>query len=73
MRNRSYDAVEGNEISFCEGDRIVEIEAFYDDWQQGKTAEGHLGLCPGMFLLIPVPASFTEAPSGAASCMKVQN
>lgn len=72
MRNRSYDAGEENEISFHEGDRIVEIEAISDDWWQGKTAEGLVGLFPGMFLLISIPASFTETPPGVANYVEVQ-
>ena len=31
MRNRSYDTGEDNEMSFHEGDRIVEIEAISED------------------------------------------
>jgi len=48
----SYDAAEENEISFREGERIVEIEAMSDDWWQGKMVDGSVGLFPGMFLLI---------------------
>lgn len=49
--NRSYEAAEENEISFCEGDRIVEIEVMSDDWWQGKTADGTVGLFPGTFFV----------------------
>ena len=44
MRNRSYDTGEDNEMSFHEGDRIVEIEAISEDYLQGETAEGLVGL-----------------------------
>jgi hypothetical protein len=43
----SYDAAEDNEISFREGDRIVEIEAASEDWWQGKDKNGNVGLFPG--------------------------
>jgi hypothetical protein len=43
----SYDAAEDNEISFAEGDLIVEIEAASDDWWQGKDRAGNVGLFPG--------------------------
>lgn len=46
---RSYEATEDNEISFREGDRIVEIEAVSDDWWQGKSLSGQIGLFPGVF------------------------
>ena len=44
----SYEAAEDNELSFREGDRIVEIEAVSDEWWQGKDAHGNVGLFPGM-------------------------
>ena len=44
----SYDAAEDNELSFHEGDRIVEIEAASEDWWQGKDVHGNVGLFPGM-------------------------
>ena len=43
----SYEAAEDNEISFAEGDRIVEIEAASDEWWQGKDQHGNVGLFPG--------------------------
>ena len=46
MRNRSYDAGEDNEMSFHKGDRIVEIEDISEDYWQGETAEGLVGLVP---------------------------
>jgi hypothetical protein len=46
----SYDATEDNEISFKEGDKIVEIEAASEDWWQGKNSQGHVGLFPGKLL-----------------------
>ena len=48
--NRSYNADEENEVSFREGDRIVEIEPVSDDWWQGRTADGSVGLFPGKFI-----------------------
>lgn len=47
MRMTSYDAGEDNELSFREGDRIVEIEAASEDWWQGKDQHGNVGLFPG--------------------------
>ena len=43
----SYDAAEDNEISFREGDRIIEIEPASEDWWQGKDKHGNTGLFPG--------------------------
>ena len=45
----SYDAAEDNELTFREGDKIVEIEAASDDWWQGKDAAGNVGLFPGEY------------------------
>jgi len=56
----SYDAAEENEVTFREGERIVEIEAVSDDWWQGKTADGSVGLFPGMFLPNFTWDTFTE-------------
>lgn len=58
--NRSYEAAEENEISFLEGEHIVEIEAISDDWWQGKTADGRVGLFPGKFALTFALVLFTE-------------
>ena len=44
-----YDRAEENELSFREGDRIIEIEAASEDWWQGKDAHGNVGLFPGEF------------------------
>ena len=49
----SYEASEDNELSFREGDRIVEIEAASDDWWQGKDVHGNVGLFPGVSCLCP--------------------
>ena len=43
----SYDAAEDNELTFREGDRIVEIEAVSEDWWQGRDLDGNAGLFPG--------------------------
>ena len=45
----SYDAAEDNELSFRQGDRIVEIEAASEDWWQGRDRDGNVGLFPGKF------------------------
>ena len=44
---RSYDAAEGNEISFVEGELITHIEAPSDDWWSGRNSRGEVGLFPG--------------------------
>ncbi len=43
----SYEAGEDNEISFKEGERIIQIEAASDDWWQGTDKHGNVGLFPG--------------------------
>ena len=48
----SYDAAEDNELTFREGDRIVEIEAASDEWWQGKDKHGAVGLFPGKELVL---------------------
>jgi len=58
--NCSYEAAEENEVSFLEGEHIVEIEAISDDWWQGKTADGTVGLFPGMFPPTFASGLFTE-------------
>jgi hypothetical protein len=45
----SYDAAEDNEISFREGEKIIQIEPASEDWWEGKNAHGDVGLFPGMF------------------------
>jgi hypothetical protein len=48
MRIRSsYAAAEENEVSFAEGERIIQIEATSDDWWTGTNSAGHVGLFPG--------------------------
>lgn len=71
MSNRSYEAAEENEVSFLEGERIFEIEAVSDDWWQGKTAEGRVGLFPGMFLSTLASGLSAEAPVGSANYVEV--
>ena len=68
----SYDAAEENEISFREGERIVEIEAVSDDWWQGKMADGSVGLFPGMLLLIFALGTLTEFASNVANYVELQ-
>ena len=68
----SYDAAEENEISFREGDRIVEIEAVSDDWWQGKMADGSVGLFPGMFSLTFAPGMPTDLSSDVANYVELQ-
>jgi hypothetical protein len=50
----SYDAAEDNELSFREGDRIIEIEAVSDDWWSGRDRHGSVGLFPGARFALPV-------------------
>jgi hypothetical protein len=45
----SYDAAEDNEITFREGERIIEIEPASEDWWMGKNEQGEIGLFPGTF------------------------
>ncbi|CAG8634084.1 12498_t:CDS:10 [Gigaspora margarita] len=42
-----YDAGEDNEISFKEDEIITEIEQVSEDWWQGTTSNGAVGLFPG--------------------------
>ena len=46
---KSYEAAEDNELSFVEGDLIVDIEAVSEDWWQGRDQHGNVGLFPGAF------------------------
>ena len=71
MHDCSYEAAEENEVSFLEGERIVEIEAVSDDWWQGKTAGGKVGLFPGTTFLTFASCLFTEAPVGAANYVEL--
>jgi drebrin-like protein len=45
-----YDAAEGNEISFSEGDRITNIVAASDDWWEGTAPNGERGLFPANYV-----------------------
>jgi len=45
-----YDAGEDNELSFREGDRIVEIEAVSEDWWSGRDSYGNVGLFPATYV-----------------------
>ena len=47
---RSYDAGEDNEISFCEGERITEIEEASPDWWEGTSPDGQRGLFPSAYV-----------------------
>ena len=60
------------EISFHEGDLIVEIEAISEDWWQGEKAKGLVGLFSGTFQPIPTQTPPTKAPSGTANYVEVQ-
>lgn len=66
----SYDAAEDNELSFREGDKIVEIEAASDDWWQGKDAAGNVGLFPGEIIMSSYYGM--EAEWRAANYVEVQ-
>ena len=70
MCNCSYDAAEENEISFREGERIVDIEAMSDNWWQGKMADGSVRLFPGILLLVPMLAR-VSLPD-VVNCVEVQ-
>jgi hypothetical protein len=46
-----YDAGEENEISFKEGDHIVQVDTtISDDWWSGTTANGATGLFPAAYV-----------------------
>lgn len=45
----SYDAAEDNELSFKEGDRIVNIDKVDTDWWQGE-CNGRSGLFPAAYV-----------------------
>ena len=48
-----YDKDEDNEISFAEGDLIVEIEFVDDDWWSGKHSKsGDVGLFPANYVVL---------------------
>ncbi|KAJ3120548.1 hypothetical protein HK098_004522 [Nowakowskiella sp. JEL0407] len=44
------EAGEANELSFVEGERIVEIDFVSDDWWEGKNAAGVRGLFPANYI-----------------------
>ncbi|CAG8453025.1 7220_t:CDS:10, partial [Scutellospora calospora] len=46
----NYDAGEANEISFNEDDIITDIQFSSDDWWQGTTADGIVGLFPANYV-----------------------
>lgn len=48
----SYDAAEDNELSFKEGDRIVNIDKVDTDWWQGE-CNGRSGLFPAAYVVAP--------------------
>lgn len=70
--NDSYEAGEENEITFREGDHIVEIEMVSDDWWQGKTADGSVGLFPGTCIPVFALKPLTNVWSGAANYVELQ-
>lgn len=72
VRKCSYDAAEENEISFHEGERIVEIEAVSDDWWQGKMADGRVGLFPGMPSFAFMLSLFADVLVGTANYVELQ-
>ncbi|CAE6507099.1 unnamed protein product [Rhizoctonia solani] len=48
-----YDAGEENEISFKEGDRILQVDtSISDDWWNGTTASGATGLFPAAYVQV---------------------
>ncbi|KAG0207611.1 hypothetical protein BGX28_001202 [Mortierella sp. GBA30] len=47
-----YQAGEPNEVSFAEGEAIVEIEFVTEDWWSGKTEHGAVGLFPANYVEI---------------------
>jgi len=72
MYHCSYDAAEENEISFREGEQIIEIEIVWDDWWQGKAADGSVGFFPGTFLFILTLSLFTKVLVCVANYVEVQ-
>ncbi|KAG0367269.1 hypothetical protein BGZ54_004128, partial [Gamsiella multidivaricata] len=47
-----YQATEPNEVSFVEGEAIVDIDFVSDDWWNGKTETGTTGLFPANYVEI---------------------
>ncbi|CAG8479142.1 1828_t:CDS:2, partial [Gigaspora rosea] len=45
-----YDVGEDNEISFREDDIITNIEFVTEDWWQGTTSNGRVGLFPANYV-----------------------
>ncbi|KAI1312244.1 hypothetical protein EDD11_003044 [Mortierella claussenii] len=50
-----YQAGEPNEVSFAEGETIVEIDYVTEDWWSGKTEAGAIGLFPANYVEIIAP------------------
>ncbi|KZT50974.1 hypothetical protein CALCODRAFT_461009 [Calocera cornea HHB12733] len=50
-----YEAAEENEISFAEGQKIIDIEFVSEDWWSGQTEDGAQGLFPGKLKRAVVP------------------
>ncbi|EJD02842.1 uncharacterized protein FOMMEDRAFT_156199 [Fomitiporia mediterranea MF3/22] len=58
-----YDRAEENELTFCEGDRITDIEAASEDWSQGRDAHGNVGLFPANYVEVQdTPLPFFSIP-----------
>ena len=53
--------MEDNEISFCEGDRITNVEEASDDWWQGKDKHGNVGLFPGECFMVLARALYLNS------------
>lgn len=47
-----YDASEGNELSFKEGDKITILDFIDDDWWLGETESGDKGLFPSNYVTL---------------------
>ena len=46
-----YDAQDDDEVSFTEGDRIVDTEAIDDGWMYGRVARtGQFGMLPANYV-----------------------
>ncbi|RIA92835.1 hypothetical protein C1645_763904 [Glomus cerebriforme] len=45
-----YSASEGNEISFSDGDIIMDIDFVSEDWWQGRAPDGTVGLFPANYV-----------------------
>ena len=69
----SYDASEDNEISFKEGERIIQIEAPSEDWWQGTNQHGHVGLFPGACLSFRVAGGDSQVFRVKANYVELQS